>query len=70
MSNNESGKVSEESVESIRIRNDIARLREMLLEGLESPLSDRPWNAKYFQKLRARIYAAEKDRTKQDYLFD
>lgn len=41
--------------ESVRKEQDLARLRELLLEGAESELSTEPLNAEYFERLRNRI---------------
>ena len=41
--------------EVLRKEKDRVRLREMLLEGMESPLMDEPMDAAYFDKFRKRI---------------
>jgi antitoxin ParD1/3/4 len=41
--------------ELLRKEKDRVRLRELLLEGLASPLIDEPMDAAYFEKLRKRI---------------
>lgn len=46
--------------ELLRKEKDRTRLREMLLEGAASPLSENVWNAEYFEKLRQRIKAEKK----------
>lgn len=46
--------------ELLRKEKDRTRLREMLLEGAASPLSENVWNAEYFEKLRQRITAEKK----------
>jgi len=46
--------------ELLRKEKDRTRLREMLLEGAASPLSENVWNADYFEKLRQRITAEKK----------
>jgi antitoxin ParD1/3/4 len=40
--------------ELLRKEKDRVRLREMLLEGAASPLSERPLDAEYFENLRER----------------
>lgn len=46
--------------ELLRKEKDRTRLREMLLEGAASPLSENVWNAEYFEKLRQRVKAEKK----------
>ncbi|MBX3265528.1 MAG: type II toxin-antitoxin system ParD family antitoxin [Acidobacteria bacterium] len=46
--------------ELLRKEKDRTRLREMLLEGAASPLSENVWNGEYFEKLRQRITAEKK----------
>jgi len=41
--------------ELLRKEQDRVRLREMLLEGARSELSDEPMDAAYFEKLRDRV---------------
>jgi antitoxin ParD1/3/4 len=43
--------------ELLRKEKDRTRLREMLLEGAASPLSENVWNAEYFEKMRQRVKA-------------
>lgn len=45
--------------ELLRKEQDRVKLREMLLEGAASPLSDNVWNAEYFESLRKRIRATK-----------
>ncbi len=44
----------------LRKEQDRVRLREMLLEGAASPLSETVWNAEYFEKMRQRVKAKKK----------
>lgn len=46
--------------ELLRKEQDRVRLREMLLDGAASPLSENGWNAEYFEKMRKRLKANEK----------
>ncbi len=46
--------------EILRKEQDRVRLREMLLEGAASPVSETVWNAEYFEKMRDRIKAKKK----------
>lgn len=46
--------------ELLRKEKDRVRLREMLLEGAASPLSENVWNAEYFEKMRQRVKAKKK----------
>lgn len=45
--------------ELLRKEQDRVRLREMLLEGARSELSDGPMDAAYFEKLRNRVRERE-----------
>jgi len=51
---------SEYMRELLRKEKDRVRLREMLLEGAASPVSDNVWNAEYFEKMRKRVKAKAK----------
>ena len=44
----------------LRKEQDRVRLREMLLDGAASPLSENVWNAEYFEKMRQRVKAKKK----------
>lgn len=44
----------------LRKEQDRVRLREMLLEGAASPVSENVWNAEYFEKMRQRVRAKKK----------
>lgn len=44
----------------LRKEQDRVRLREMLLEGAASPVSETVWNAEYFEKMRQRVKAKKK----------
>lgn len=46
---------SEYMRELLRKEKDRVRLRELLLEGLASPLNEEPMDSKYFDRLRKRI---------------
>ena len=46
--------------ELLRKEQDRKRLRELLLDGAASPLSENVWNAEYFEKMRQRIKAKMK----------
>ena len=46
--------------ELLRKEQDRKRLRELLLDGAASPLSENVWNAEYFEKMRQRIKAKKK----------
>ena len=46
---------SEYMRELLRKEKDRVRLRELLLEGLASPLNKEPMDSKYFDRLRKRI---------------
>lgn len=41
--------------ELLRKEQDRVRLREMLLEGAASPISETVWDAEYFEKMRERV---------------
>jgi len=41
--------------ELLRKEQDRIRIREMLLEGAASPLSENVWDAEYFEEMRRRI---------------
>lgn len=43
--------------ELLRKEKDRVRLRELLLEGAASPVSDTVWDAEHFEKLRKRVRA-------------
>lgn len=45
---------SEYMRELLRKEKNRVRLRELLLEGMASPLSDQTWDEEYFEKLRKR----------------
>lgn len=44
----------------LRKEQDRVRLRELLLEGAASPVSETVWNAEHFEKMRERIKAKKK----------
>ena len=44
----------------LRKEQDRVRLRELLLEGAASPVSENVWNAEHFEKMRERIKAKKK----------
>lgn len=46
--------------EVLRKEQHRVRLREMLLEGAASPVSETVWNAEYFEKMRQRVKADKK----------
>jgi antitoxin ParD1/3/4 len=46
--------------ELLRKEQDRVRLREMLLDGAASPLSENVWNAEYFEKMRRRVKSTKK----------
>ncbi|MEQ1644062.1 MAG: type II toxin-antitoxin system ParD family antitoxin [Pyrinomonadaceae bacterium] len=46
--------------ELLRKEQDRVRLREMLLDGAASPLSENVWNAEYFEKMRQSVEAKKK----------
>lgn len=46
--------------EVLRKEQDRVRLREMLLEGGSSPVSETVWDAQYFEKMRQRVKAKKK----------
>jgi antitoxin ParD1/3/4 len=48
---------SEYMRELLRKEQDRVRLRQMLLEGAASPLSESVWNAEYFERMRQRVKA-------------
>ena len=54
------GSSSEYVRELLRKEQDRVRLREMLLDGAASPLSENEWNADYFEKMRQRLKAKQK----------
>jgi antitoxin ParD1/3/4 len=41
----------------LRKEQDRVRLRELLLEGAASPVSENVWNAEHFEKMRERLKA-------------
>lgn len=51
------GSSSEYMRELLRKEQDRVRLREMLLDGAASPLSENVWNAEYFEKMRQSMKA-------------
>jgi len=55
VSDGDYGSSSEYMRELLRKEKDRVRLRELLLEGAASPVSDTVWDAEYFDKLRKRI---------------
>lgn len=60
VSDGDYGSSSEYVRELLRKEQDRVRLREMLLEGAASPLSENVWNAEYFEKMRQRVKAKKK----------
>jgi len=46
--------------ELLRKEKDRVRLREMLLEGAASPISETVWDAEYFEEMRQKIKASGK----------
>lgn len=44
----------------LRKEQDRVRLRELLLDGAASPVSDTVWNAEHFEKMRQRLKAKKK----------
>ena len=44
----------------LRKEQDRVRLRELLLEGAASPVSENVWDAEHFEKMRERIKAKKK----------
>ena len=46
--------------ELLRKEQDRKRLRELLLDGAASPLSENIWNAEYFEKMRQSVKAKKK----------
>ena len=46
--------------EVLRKEKDRVRLREMLLEGAASPISETVWDSEYFEKMRERVKARKK----------
>ncbi len=44
----------------LRKEQDRVRLRELLLEGAASPVSETVWNAEHFEKMRERARATKK----------
>lgn len=46
--------------EVLRKEQDRVRLRELLLEGAASPVSENVWNAEHFEKMRQRVKAKKK----------
>ena len=44
----------------LRKEQDRVRIRELLLKGGASPLSDAVWDAKHFEKMRERLKAQKK----------
>ena len=46
--------------ELLRKEQDRVRLREMLLEGAVSPVSENVWNSEYFEKMRQRVKSKKK----------
>jgi antitoxin ParD1/3/4 len=44
----------------LRKEQDRVRLREMLLEGAASPVSENVWDTEHFEKMRERIKAKKK----------
>ncbi|MCC7309438.1 MAG: type II toxin-antitoxin system ParD family antitoxin [Acidobacteria bacterium] len=51
---------SEYMRELLRKEKDRVRLRELLLEGAASPVSETVWNAEYFEKMRERVKTKRK----------
>ncbi len=49
------GSSSEYVRELLRKEKDRVRLRELLLEGAASPVSDTVWDTEHFEKLRKRV---------------
>ena len=60
VSDGDYGSSSEYVRELLRKEQDRVRLREMLLDGAASPLSENVWNAEYFEKMRQRVKAKKK----------
>jgi antitoxin ParD1/3/4 len=60
VSDGDYGSSSEYVRELLRKEKDRVRLREMLLEGGASPLSENVWDAEYFEKKRQNIGAKAK----------
>ncbi|MBK6750876.1 MAG: type II toxin-antitoxin system ParD family antitoxin [Acidobacteria bacterium] len=60
VSDGDYGSSSEYVRELLRKEQDRVRLREMLLEGAASPLSENVWNAEYFEKMRQSLKAEKK----------
>ena len=54
------GSSSEYMRDLLRKEQDRVRLREMLLAGAASPLSETVWNAEYFEKMRQSVKAKKK----------
>lgn len=46
--------------EILRREQDRVRLRELLLEGAASPVSETVWNAEHFEKIRQRVRTKKK----------
>ena len=57
VSDGDYGSSSEYMRELLRKEQDRVRLREMLLDGAASPLSENVWNAEYFEKMRQSLKA-------------
>ncbi|QQS32129.1 MAG: type II toxin-antitoxin system ParD family antitoxin [Acidobacteriota bacterium] len=55
VSDGDYGSSSEYVRELLRKEKDRVRLRELILDGMESELLDEPMDAAYFEKLRSRI---------------
>lgn len=54
------GSSSEYMRELLRKEKDRVRLRELLLEGAASPVSENVWNAEHFENMRQRVKAKKK----------
>lgn len=52
---NEEADHIDENDPSLNKESDRAYLRQLLLDGLASPLIEEPWDAHYFEKLREQI---------------
>jgi antitoxin ParD1/3/4 len=60
VSDGDYGSSSEYVRELLRKEQDRVRLREMLLHGAASPVSENVWNAEYFEKMRLSVKAKKK----------
>lgn len=60
VSDGDYGSSSEYVRDLLRKERDRVRLREMLLNGAASPVSENVWNAEYFEKMRQSVKAKRK----------